>query len=104
MTSEIQAKVTQQGMGYFHQVKGLLQSLSNTILEKRVLQKDEPQREIEVSIGKKVWMIKIPSQVLTPWDGDSDATLHKFDLINLNINELLMHMVSRIQNEASHEI
>ena len=72
----------------------MLQSLTNVVLEKKVPQTYFLQIEFEVSIGNKVQMIEILLQALSTRDEDVDATLRQFDLISLNINELMMHMVT----------
>ena len=61
VTSEIQEEVKKHSTKFFQQVKGLLQSLTNDVLEK-VPQFDVMQREEEICMEKMMRIVQIP-----PW-------------------------------------
>ena len=98
-TNEVQEKVTQHVTGYFCQVTRFLQTLTNAILETKILQYGDMRRETKVDIFKKVWLVHIFPQEITIGNEDIDATLRGFKL-----NEISMHMLTQIQNEVGQEI
>ena len=92
-TNETQEEVKKHSTQFFQQVNGLLQSLTNPILEK-VPQTDVLQRATEISTGKRVLLVYIPPCALVTRSEDVDATMQQFDVITLDLNELLMQTLA----------
>ena len=57
MTNENTVKITQHTTRYFHQVIGLLQMQTNTVLETREPHVGVLQRASKVCMGRKVWLV-----------------------------------------------
>ena len=83
MTNEIQVEVKHDSMEYFQQVKRLLKSLTNSILEK-VPHTNMLQRVSKISTGKRVHLVHIlPCPLMISNEG-VDANMHQFNLISLD--------------------
>ena len=61
MMSGSQEKIIEHATKYFHQFTNLLQTLTNVVLESKVPQDGTMQREVDVEIGNKVWLVQILS-------------------------------------------
>ena len=59
-----------------------------------VLEEGALQREVDLKLGKKVWLIHIIRQEIMTPNKDIDMTLKDFYLISLDLNEIPMHMLT----------
>ena len=59
-----------------------------------VLEEGALQREVDLKLGKKVWLIHIIQQEIMTPNEDTDMALKDFYLISLDLNEIPMHMLT----------
>ena len=60
----------------------------------RVLEEGVLHREVDIKLGKEVWLIHIIRQEIMTPNKDTYMKLKDFYLISLDLNEIPMHMMT----------